>query len=47
MRSIRMEETRFPPIMEDGKVAECEALLLVEQLRYQELPGLHRQQHRR
>lgn len=30
MRSIRMEETRFPLIMEDGKVAECEALLLVE-----------------
>lgn len=30
MRSIRMKETRFPLIMEDGKVAECEALLLVE-----------------
>ena len=30
MRSIRMKETRFPLIMEDGQVAECEALLLVE-----------------
>lgn len=30
MRSIQMKETRFPLIMEDGQVAECEALLLVE-----------------
>ncbi len=30
MRSIRMKETRFPLIMEDGQVAECKALLLVE-----------------
>ena len=30
MRSIRMKETRFPLIMEDGQVAECEALLYTD-----------------
>lgn len=30
MRTIQMKETRFPLIMQNGKVAECEALLLVE-----------------
>lgn len=30
MRTIQMKETRFPLIMQNGKVTECEALLLVE-----------------
>lgn len=48
MRSIRMKETRFPLIMEDGQVAECEALLLVESsCGTKKLSGIHRQQHRR
>lgn len=40
MRSIRMEETRFPLIMEDGNGRRMRgASARRKQLRYQELPG--------